>query len=457
MEEYKYRAIVEWVKQYISDNKLRPNDRFLTEKELCEIHGVSRQTVRQALMKLERDNILLRVRGSGTFVKSAPVSDADTAPAKDAGSIPSALSASESNGTITPAGIAGTGGGNGGGNGSGNGGFSISGGSISGGSFSGSSFSGGSFSGIGIGNGTIGVVSTYFSDYIFPHIITGIVNVLNDAGLKMQLASTNNQVSEETSALGGMIESGVAGLIVEPSKSALPNPNTDLYRRIRDKRIPLVFFNAKYPWADFPCVSMDDEAAGRIVTDYLFDCGHTDICGLFALDDIQGHKRYSGFMNSCLAHGKHDAEKNVLWYVAAEKGELFDYAAKRLSDMIAGCTAIVCYNDMLAVRLLSFCRSIGVSVPDDLSIVGIDDSNYARICDVPLTTARHPHKELGEAAAKALLDLMNGRQSIPDVIFAPELVIRSSVRTIDGKNAARRESGAGSPSFKKISTDNGVN
>ena len=68
MEDYKYLAIVEWVKEYIAKEKLRPNDRFLSEKELCAIHGVSRQTVRQALKCLESDNILCRVRGSGTFV-----------------------------------------------------------------------------------------------------------------------------------------------------------------------------------------------------------------------------------------------------------------------------------------------------------------------------------------------------------------------------------------------------
>ena len=69
MEEYKYLTIVEWAKKYIATEQLKPNDRFLTEKELCSIHNVSRQTVRQALMRLESENIISRVRGSGTFVK----------------------------------------------------------------------------------------------------------------------------------------------------------------------------------------------------------------------------------------------------------------------------------------------------------------------------------------------------------------------------------------------------
>ncbi|MBP0971008.1 MAG: substrate-binding domain-containing protein, partial [Oscillospiraceae bacterium] len=228
MEEYKYLAIVEWGKNYIAKEHLQPNDRFLSEKELCTIHGVSRQTVRQALKCLENENVISRVRGSGTYVKNVAVQQSEQ-PKR------------------------------------------------------------------------VGVISTYFSDYIFPQIVTGIERVLNDAGIVMQLSTTHNQVYEEAQALRTMIANGVQGLIVEPSKSALPNPNMQLYREIKEQHIPLVFFNAKYPWSDFPYVAMDDEAAGEIVTNYLFDCGHQRISGIFALDDIQGHKRYGGFMKSCIA------------------------------------------------------------------------------------------------------------------------------------------------------------
>ena len=376
MEDYKYLAIVEWVKKYIAEEGLQPDDRFLTEKELCAIHGVSRQTVRQALMKLERDNVLTRVRGSGTFVKGEAAK-------------PGAVGA----------------------------------------------------------NTGIGVISTYFSDYIFPHIVTGIESVLNDVGCPMQLAITHNLVSEETKALRSMIASGVRGLIVEPSKSALPNPNIELYRELQSRNIPIIFFNAKYPWSDIPFVAMNDESAGRMMTDYLFDCGHTKICGIFVLDDIQGHKRYRGFMDSFSAHGRGDAEKNVMWYSSSEMNELFAAGKDKLIAFLSRRTGVVCYNDMLAVNLLRFCRENGISVPDDLSVTGIDDSKYSSLCDVPLTTARHPQRRLGIAAAKALL----GRIEPPgtpmkDILFEPELVVRSSVKKLTSGS-----SGSGKRTENRIS------
>ncbi|WP_295156386.1 GntR family transcriptional regulator [uncultured Ruminococcus sp.] len=357
MDNYKYLMIVEWVKDNIAEKGLKPGDRFLTEKQLCEIHNVSRQTVRQALMLLESENVIVRMRGSGTYVGSR----SRTSPSLAV-------------------------------------------------------------------KGNVGVISTYFSDYIFPHIVTGIESVLGSAGCTMQLAITHDQVYEETQALESMLANGVKGLIVEPSKSALPNPNKELYARLERENIPLVFFNAKYTWSKCPCVAMDDEAAGRIVTDYLFDCGHRDIAGIFALDDIQGHKRYSGFMESCLAHGVTAAERNVMWFSNAGNEDMFSFMADKLVKLAYGRTAVVCYNDKLAVKLLKIFRENCIKVPEDISVVGIDDSHYASICEVPLTTVHHPQKKLGEAAAQLLLEMMGKHSGTrEDMLFVPELVVRDSV------------------------------
>lgn len=362
MDNYKYLMIVDWAKDYIKKNNLAPNNRFLTEKQLCEIHGVSRQTVRQALMKLENDGVIVRMRGSGTFVAEKHETAA-----------------------IEPVQV----------------------------------------------KGSIGVISTYFSDYIFPHIVTGIESVLNRNGCTMQLAITHDQVSEERQALETMLANGVQGLIIEPSKSALPNPNTELYAKISQNNLPVVFFNARYPWSDCPFASMDDEAAGRIATNHLFDNGHKRIAGIFALDDLQGHLRYKGYMQSSIEHGVFDSEKNVYWFATSERSEMFHYAKERLLELINGNTAVVCYNDKLAIRLLKLLRENNINVPEDVSVVSIDDSRYAAICEVPLTSVHHPHKKLGEASAEMILDMIkHNRTTAENNLFVPQLIARSSVKKL---------------------------
>ena len=140
-------------------------------------------------------------------------------------------------------------------------------------------------------------------------------------------------------------------------------------------------------------------------------------------------------MKSCLEHGAPDAEKHVMWYATADRNDMFQLLEKRIMSVIENSDAIVCYNDKLAVNLLRFCREHVVNVPGDISIVGIDDSKYASICDVPLTTVHHPHKKLGEAAANTLLALAEiypAQQQ--DILFTPELVVRDSVKDLNKKS-----------------------
>lgn len=360
MDDFKYITIVEWVKDYIKKEQLAPGTRFYSEKELCDIHNVSRQTVRQALMVLENQDILRRKRGSGTFVKNTGVKSYSTVAR----------------------------------------------------------------------NCNVGVVSTYFSDYIFPSIVTGIEKVLKNNNVGMQLSITHNQVFEESKALKTMLEQDIRALIIEPSRSALPNPNIKLYERIKELNIPLVFFNAKYPWADFPCVAMDDVAAGKIATEHLIQLGHSKIGGIFAFDDIQGHKRYQGFLSAFEKHGISLEERDVMWFSTGEKKDFFE-REDRMKDFLERVTAVVCYNDSHAVSLLELCKKWNVRVPEDLSVVGIDDSKLAKICEVPLTTVRHPHQQLGERAAQKVLEMItNPEKSFQDVLYEPVLVERQSTRKL---------------------------
>lgn len=354
MDDFKYRAIVDWAKKTIEERGLSAGDRFFSEIELCDMHDVSRQTVRQALSMMENEGIIWRKQGSGTFVQTPGRDHSKRSP-------------------------------------------------------------------------SVGLISTYFSDYIFPSIVTGIESVLAKNNITMQLATTRNQVAEEARALQTMLAQNVQGLIIEPSKSALPNPNSALFEEIRARNIPLVFFNAKYPNSNFPCVAMDDVAAGYIVTEHLISLGHKKISAIFVFDDMQGHKRYQGFMKSLDEHGIPLPEQRVMWFSTQERSSLFTLSVEKILALLKDSTAVVCYNDSLAISLLEFCKQKGINVPGDVSIVGIDDSSQARICEVPLTTVRHPKQQLGERAAEVLLEMIaNPSHTINDILFIPKLIERAS-------------------------------
>lgn len=273
---------------------------------------------------------------------------------------------------------------------------------------------------------TVGLISTYIDNYIFPSIIRGIENVFSAGGIAVQMVSTNNLVSGETKALKLMMDRPLDGLIVEPTRSALPCVNIDLYNAIDQMGIPLIFIDSFYPELSFPYVALDDVKAGYVATEYLIGMGHKNIAGIFPHPNRQGHLRYLGYVKALTEHGIHIQDERVIWHSKENMQQILH--SKSLLDCLSACTAALCYNDLTALTIIDFLRENGKSVPEDLSVVGIDNSEIATFTS--LTSVAHPAENLGEAAAKLLLSMINGSEG-NNILFPPRLVVRSSVKDIN--------------------------
>jgi len=278
-------------------------------------------------------------------------------------------------------------------------------------------------------NMTIGVVTTYVGDYIFPNIIRGIETVLTENGYSMQIAFTHNKVQNEKRALSSMLEKGVDGLIVEPTQSGLPNPNIEIYNEIEKQRIPVLFINSYYPNMKIPHVALDDHRAGFLATEHLIRAGHKKIGGIFKSDDNQGHLRYAGYQQALLKAGLEICDENVLWYSTEDLADL-SVDTRRILHRMEGCTAVVCYNDEVALEILSLLKAHGIAVPEQISLVSFDNSNLAAMSEVPLTSVAHPLNLLGETAASNLIGLINDKMFKATVDFEPRIVERASVKNL---------------------------
>ncbi|MDE7242362.1 MAG: GntR family transcriptional regulator, partial [Oscillospiraceae bacterium] len=112
---------------------------------------------------------------------------------------------------------------------------------------------------------SVAVIVTYISDYVFPGILREIEDVLSQQECTFIIYATRNQIANERKILGRLLEQPVDGIIVEATKSALPNPNLDLYRKLMANGTPLVFIHGYY--ADLPephCV-LDDNYEGCVM------------------------------------------------------------------------------------------------------------------------------------------------------------------------------------------------
>ena len=260
---------------------------------------------------------------------------------------------------------------------------------------------------------TVGVVTTYITDYIFPSIVRGIESVLSANGCIMNLSATYNRVDHERAILQRALDSSVDGLIIEGTKTALPNPNIPFYQALREKNIPVVFINGRYAQMNSSVqVVMDDYNGGILAARTLLDKGFQRIGGVFKRDDVQGHERFRGVSEMLLQAGQDFPDDRICWFGTESRHSLFQEAdGLRLLNSIQqpdGPDAIVCYNDEVALSLCAALRERGCKVPRDVAIISFDNSAFAGLAHPALTTLNHPKDDFGALAAQKLLHMISG-------------------------------------------------
>lgn len=277
---------------------------------------------------------------------------------------------------------------------------------------------------------SIAVVTTYVESYIFPKTIQGIEKVLFDSGYSVQICFTNNTLEREKSILEDLLSrDDVAGVIVEGTKSGLPNPNIPLYRQLLAKNIPVLFINTYYPELDAPHVSLNDVETAEKAVQYLIDHGHRDIGAILKLDDGQGRQRYLGYLSAMEAAGLAVSDSRMVWIDTDESKQLA-YCTEKILNRVEACTALLCYNDQIAFQLIRILSQKGIKVPEDVSIISIDDSDLALHSEVPITSLPHPKEKLGEKAAEVLLQMINGKKKDLTYEFGTRVVERESVTAL---------------------------
>jgi len=276
----------------------------------------------------------------------------------------------------------------------------------------------------------VAVVTTYLSGFVFPGIISGVEEVLSDEGYMMLLSNTNNIKEREAQYLSNVMEHHVAGIIIEPTISSRPNTNSKLLGDIENMGIKTVFINACYDDFDSAYVLLDDTRGGYTAAEYLLQLGHRRIAGIFKTDDKQGVQRKEGYLGAMAAYGAAADHRLIGEY---ETANMYDYPYMFAQSLIRTDdypTAFFCYNDQCALMVIQAVKDKGLRVPEDISVVGYDDSISPMHSEVKLTTIRHPKKAMGIQAAKFMVDMLEGRMEKPQKIYEPELIVRKSCRNL---------------------------
>lgn len=276
----------------------------------------------------------------------------------------------------------------------------------------------------------IGVITTYISEYIFPKVIQGIDSVLSGNGYSIMLKNTNNNTEKEALCLEDVLQKNIEGLIIEPTKSALFSNNLQYYEALDKHHIPYIFIHGYYQKLESKSHVLLDDAKGMYsAVEYLTGLGHKKIVGIFKADDIQGLERHKGYARAISEAGLPYNPDQVIWFHTEDR-EVKPYnVIRQMIENKSGVDAIACYNDEIAFRVYELLNSLGVKVPEDISITGFDDSYFSANCPVRITSVNHPKEKLGEAAAELLLEMLKDNNYLDNPvqkIIVPELIIKES-------------------------------
>jgi LacI family transcriptional regulator, repressor for deo operon, udp, cdd, tsx, nupC, and nupG len=276
--------------------------------------------------------------------------------------------------------------------------------------------------------GLIGLIVPELTNPVFPALAQSIENSLAERGFTPLLCTQSPGGTTEDEYVEMLLEHGVDGIIFVSGRHADTSASDERYHRLRSRGLPIVLMNGYSAGIDAPAVSTDDTVAVELALRHLLSLGHERI-GLAIGPDryIPARRKLAAFTS---ALKRRDPQVDVSQHVVttlftveggqAAGGELID----------TGHTAVVCASDLMALGAIRAARSRGLGVPEDVSVVGFDDSPMIAFTDPPLTTIRQPVTGMGEAAVSALVSEISGtRVPRTELLFHPELIVRGSTST----------------------------
>lgn len=260
----------------------------------------------------------------------------------------------------------------------------------------------------------IGLLVYDDQDYIYPGIIHDIRKVLAQDGFSCTAWATQNEVSRERELLKNLLKQTPRGLIIEGCKTALPNPNLDLYRQLIKKDCELLFLFNYYPaLADCLYLKGDNFSGSSLLVRHLASQGHTAIGGIFKADDMQGIERYQGFAETLCELGLPLVDSRICWYSSRELDKLLStrntrFLMEMVQENLSSCTAVVCYNDIIAYHLINVLMQLDYQLPESMAVTAFDNTYFSNSDILTITTLSHHPHEMGTKAAHMLLNKIKG-------------------------------------------------
>ena len=271
---------------------------------------------------------------------------------------------------------------------------------------------------------TIGVVIAEIETPLFLHALNTIEPVARDAGYNVLMSNARDS-SEEQEVVQVLLEKRVDGLIFLSVSEILDD---DCLHELERSGLPTVLVNraSRYPTLDQ--IGWDDAGGVIQAVDYLVGLGHRHVAHLCGpLRRRSGAQRLAGYQAALQRHGLPYRAEYVCPGDYTGDPDSCCRSTQALLQLAQRPTAIVASDDVVAAVAIKTIQQAGLRVPQDVSVIGIDDQHFCTYLNPALTTVRLPVLEAGRRAVEIILDRIAGKRSEPEHTTLPcSLVIRES-------------------------------
>ena len=272
---------------------------------------------------------------------------------------------------------------------------------------------------------TIGVIIPRINSYFMSAVIAGMENVATSEGYNLIISQSSESVEKEITNAATFFNNRVDGLLVS---LAYDTDSLVHFEPFVKKKIPLIFFDRTADHKGSACVLINNLKAAYEATTHLISQGRRNIIHITAsqkrnvyVDRLQGYKQ-------ALADQRIPFREDYI-IVGNLSQEAGADAAARIRQMNPLPDAVFVANDNCAVGCMVALKQMGIRIPEEIAFVGFNNDPVSTVVEPNLTTINYPGYEMGQVAARNLIDHLNGSSGVHStntIILRSELIVRES-------------------------------
>lgn len=273
---------------------------------------------------------------------------------------------------------------------------------------------------------TIGLLIPDMVNPFFAELARNVEDRAHELGFNLVICNTDNDMKKEIKYVQLLRQKSVDGIIV-----ATGVRNDEFLKELVVQHVPIALIAREMSVLTASTVLVDDFAGGYNATSHLIELGHKRIAIIAESMSVSSSKeRVRGYKHALEEAGLSYDEDLILstdFTIEAGRSMALELLSRKHRP-----TAIFACNDLLAIGAMQAAKENGIKIPDDLSVVGFDNTILASITDPPMTTVAQPIRAMGHQVVDLITEEINQTNKIKQrIVLLPELIIRSSTRAVD--------------------------